>query len=748
MHPSCHNSAMSSRWFTSPRKHIRVYLCLSVVYCLVAVMPTWAQTPEIFFDRDIMPIFTKASCNTAGCHGSQAGKNGFALSLFAAEPEKDFMAITHDVDGRRINRVEPEKSLLLLKATGSIEHASDRKLSTKSLEYLQLLGWIKQGANRDAAKQPTLQTLTVTPSQLITEKGHQQYISASAKYSVGDAFDVTPNCRYTTTNEHVVTVDKLGGITVTGYGQAYVTVTYMGTTSLIHVIAPQPLNNFPSVTENNKIDTLVFDQLRALGIPPSELCTDEQFVRRVYLDTIGRLPTEEQAQQFLADKDPARRSKLIDKLLASDTFADFAALKWSDLLRIKSEFPSNLWPNAVQAYYQWVRAGIIANKPYDQFVRELLVSTGSNFRDPTSNYYRALADRDPQGFAEQTAMVFMGARLSCARCHAHPTESWTPADNQHMAAFFSNVKFKNTQEWKEQIVYIQPWNRYKDKHTGQVIDAIPLDDKKIDFPAGKDSREVFAQWLTKPDNPWFARNIVNRIWYWLNGRGIVHEPDDMRPSNPPSNPQLLAYLEKQLVDNHYDLKHIYRLILNSRTYQLSSITTSLNAWDDQMFSHYMPRRLTAEQVMDAINQVAQTSDTFTSRIPEPFTVLPEGTRAVQLEDGSIGLPILELFGRPSRDSSYESERCNDTSMSQALYLINAEDVSRKVSRSPYLKELLKNQNDEQVITSIYMTALSRTPGDEKMQQLKDYFAKVENRRDAVSDLMWAVLNSREFLFNH
>ena len=724
--------------------HLYLFLACSALFASSA----FAQT-EIFFDRDIMPIFSKAGCNAAGCHGTAAGQNGFALSLFAAEPQKDYMAITHDVDGRRINRVEPEQSLLLLKATGKVPHASNRKINPKSLEYLQLLGWLMQGAKRDAHKQPTLELLTVTPSQLITEKGHKQYISANAKYSVGDTFDVTSNCRYTTTNPRVVIVDKLGSITVTGFGQAYITVTYMGSTSLIQIVVPQPLSSeFPAVSPNNNIDTLVLEQLSALGIAPSPLCSDAQFVRRVFLDVTGRLPTQDQTEQFLADQDPARRSKLIDTLLDSNAFADFTALKWSDLLRIKSEFPSNLWPNAVQAYYQWVRASILANKPYDQFVRELLVSSGSNFRDPTSNYYRALADRNPQGFAEQTAMVFMGARMSCARCHAHPTESWTPADNDHMAAFFSNVKFKNTQEWKEQIVYIAPWNKYKNKLTGDVIDSIPLNGEKINYPANKDSREIFANWLTDPKNPWFARNIVNRIWYWLNGRGIIHEPDDMRPSNPPSNPKLLAYLEKQLIENHYDLKHIYRLILNSRTYQLSSVTSPANVWDDQMFSHYMPHRLTAEQMMDAINQVTQTTDTFTSRIPEPYTVLPEGTRAVQLEDGSIGLPILSLFGRPTRDSSYESERCNETSMSQALFMINAEHVSRKVSRSPYLKALLKNQNDQEVINSIYLTALSHKPDAQKMQQLKDYFGQVDNRRDAVSDLLWAVLNSKEFLFNH
>ncbi len=731
----------------NPKMRLHWQLALFMTILMTGVC--FAQSPEIYFDRDIMPIFSQAGCNAAGCHGTQVGQDGFALSLFGGEPQSDFMAITHAADGRRINRVEPEQSLLLLKATGQVQHASDRKLNPKSLEYMQLLGWIKQGATRDPEKQPKLQKLAVTPDQLITEKGHKQYIAVTAQYSVGDALDVTPNCRYTSTDEKVVTVDKLGGMTITGYGQAWITVTYMGKTSLIQVIVPQPLRSeFPKVAPNNQVDDLVFAQLQALGIPPAKLCTDAVFVRRVYLDVTGRLPAEEQAKQFLADTDPAKRSKLIDTLLASDAFADFASLKWSDLLRIKSEFPSNLWPNAVQAYYQWVRSSIIANKPYDQFVRELLVSAGSNFRDPTCNYYRAVADRDPQGFAEQTAQVFMGARLSCVRCHAHPTESWSPTDNKQMAAFFANVKFKNTQEWKEQIVYLQTWNRLKDA-AGKEVDLVPLGGEKIDVPKGaKDTREAFVDWLTDPSNPWFAKNIVNRVWYWLNGRGIIHEPDDIRPSNPPSNPRLLAYLEKQLVENHYDLKHIYRLILNSRTYQLSSITTQANSWDTQMFSHYMPRRLTAEQMMDAINQVTQTDDDFVSRIPEPFTKLPQGTRAVQLADGSIGLPILQLFGRPSRDSSYESERCNDTSMSQALYMINAEEISRKISRSPYLKQLLKTQSDQDVISGVYMTAFSHQPSEEKMQQLLDYFKQVENRRDAISDLLWAVLNSREFMFNH
>lgn len=727
----------------------RFHSCLSITLCIAFTSVLHVQADEIFFDRDIMPIFTKAGCNAAGCHGTANGQSGFKLSLFASDPQADYQELIRDADGRRINRVEPEKSLLFLKATGKVKHKSDRPLNPKSLEYMQLLAWVKQGAKRDVKKQPILESLSVTPKQLITELGHRQYITAQALYAGSDALDVTANCNFDSTNKRVVQVDRLGSMHVKGYGHAYVTVTYMGKTSLIHVVAPQPLTTtFPDVKPNNQIDNLVFEQLKAMGVPPSDLCTDEQFVRRLYLDVTGRLPTVKQAQKFLQSSDASQRSKLIDELLVSDAFADFAALKWGDLLRIKSEFPSNLWPNAVQAYYQWVRSSLVANKPYDQFVREMLVSTGSNFRDPPSNYYRALGNRNPQGFAEQTAMIFMGARMSCARCHAHPTESWTPNDNKHMAAFFANVKYKSTQEWKEQIVYTQPWAKYKDPMTGKAITAIPLDGDEIKIPGRKDSRAVFAKWLTDPENPWFAKNITNRIWFWLLARGIIHEPDDIRPSNPPSNPKLLAYLEKQFIDHSYDLKHIYRLILNSRTYQLSSLTTPANAWDEAMFSHYIPKRLTAEQMMDAINQVTQTDDTFTSRIPEPFTVLPKGTRAVQLQDGSIGLPILQLFGRPSRDSSYESERCNDTSMSQALYMINAQALSKKITRSPYLKQLFKNTSDEQVVDSIYMTVFSRHPSDEKMKQLLAYFQQSKRRNDGITDLLWAVLNTREFMFNH
>ncbi|MBM4049065.1 MAG: DUF1553 domain-containing protein, partial [Planctomycetes bacterium] len=381
---------------------------------------------------------------------------------------------------------------------------------------------------------------------------------------------------------------------------------------------------------------------------------------------------------------------------------------------------------------------------------ELLVSSGSNFRSPTANYYRALRKRDAQGYAEATALVFMGARLECARCHAHPTENWTLDDNLGMAAFFAQVKIKTTREWKEEIVYVDPKQVLRHPVTKTAVAPKPLGGESAKLAESEDPRANFAAWLTSPENPWFARNIVNRVWYWLFGRGIVHEPDDMRPTNPPTNPELLAYLAQELVSHKCDLRHIYRLILNSRTYQLSSKPNQWNANDVAHFSRYPVKRLAAEQLMDAINQVTETFDKFTSQIPEPFTVLPDGFRATQLADGSIGTAFLELFGRPPRDTAYECDRSSDTSMQQALQLINASDLTGKIARSPRLQRLLKDRkSDAEIADELYLAALSRPPSAGEAQKVTAHLAKDEKaRRQAAEDLMWALLNTKEFLFNH
>jgi len=570
-------------------------------------------------------------------------------------------------------------------------------------------------------------------------------------FSDGAQSDVTAFARYTSSVPMVAAAAAGGKVKAEGFGGAAIIATYRRRSAVAQVTVPRKLAKpFPKVPTYNKIDELVLARLKELGILPSGLSTAAQFLRRVYLDVIGLPPTPAEARKFLADKDARKRAKLIDALLERDEYADFQALKWGDLLRIKSEFPSNLWPNGVQAYHRWVRNSIATNKPYDKFATELLTATGSNFRHPPSNYYRALRKRDAQGYAETTALVFMGARISCARCHGHPTEAWTRADSQGMAAFFPQVRIKRTQEWKEEIVYRSPTTTLRDSTTRQVIAPKFLGGQTVKLATGEDPRAAFAKWLTAPGNPWFAKSITNRMWFWLFERGIIHEIDDLRPTNPPTNPALLAYLESELVKSKYDLKHMYRLMLNSRTYQLSSMPNASNASDGVYFSHYPVKRLGAEQFLDTINAVTETYESYLSRVPEPYTRLPKGTRAVQVMDGSIGTPFLKLFGRPPRDTAYESDRCHETSMRQALYMINSSELENRVSRSPRIARMLKAKaTDEAVVEEIFLAALARFPkAKEKAESIKYLVDNKRNRTQAVRDLMWALLNTKEFMFNH
>jgi hypothetical protein len=453
---------------------------------------------------------------------------------------------------------------------------------------------------------------------------------------------------------------------------------------------------------------------------------------------------------FLDDRDPKKRARLIDRLLQRDEFADFWTLKWGDLLRIKSEYPVRLWPKAVQTYDRWLREAIAENRPYDRFVRELLTSSGSNFRDGPANYYRAVPTKDPQTIGETTALVFLGARIGCARCHGHPQESWSLDDDLGLAAFFAGVAYKPTSEWKEEVVYLRPNAVLRNPRTREVVKPKLPGGDVVTIEPGTDPRAVFTAWLTAPDNPWFARNIVNRVWYWLLGRGIVHEPDDLRPSNPPENPALLDYLAAELVGHKFDLKHVYRLILNSRVYQLSSTPLAGNADDVAHFSHYPLKRLGAEPLLDAISRVTETSETFMSRIPEPYARLPQGSGATQLADGSIDSPFLELFGRPPRDTAFEGDRCSETSLRQAMYFVNSEHLDGKIAASPRIKRLLDTKaSDADVVSEIYLSALSRPPGPDERQTLESFLAAAQAARaQAVRDLVWAIVNSNEFLFNH
>jgi hypothetical protein len=549
------------------------------------------------------------------------------------------------------------------------------------------------------------------------------------------------------------------------------------------VAAPEPVPDAFEMAARpvpaGRLDKLVFAELARLKVNPV-LCSDAVFVRRAYLDVTGTLPTAKEARDFIQDPDTKnKRRLLIDRLLDRPEFADYWAMRWGDILRIKAEFPVNLWPNAAQAYHRWVRASIAENKPYDRFARELLTSSGSNFRVGPVNFFRAVQNRTPEGIATAVALVFMGTRVA----------SW-PADKlAGMAAFYSQVGYKPTSEWKEEDVFWDPLGASrtpgntapgrdaiapaKPSPTAAAAPAPPPppavsvphqaafpNGKIAKLPPGRDPREVFADWLITPKNPWFTRAIANRAWYWLMGRGIIHEPDDIRPDNPPGNPALLAYLEKELVRGHYDLKGFYRLILNSRTYQLSSIPRLKGPKAEAEFASYPVRRLDAEVLIDAINKVAGTTDLYTSPIPEPFTYIPEDKPAVALPDGSISSPFLALFGRPARATGMENERDHKPLPAQALYLLNSSNIQQKIDQGPRLKALFASgRKTREILDELYLTVLSRFPTQEEAKNAELYTSfktaarpgaprpAVKRREDWV-DIAWLLINSTEFRYRH
>jgi hypothetical protein len=498
--------------------------------------------------------------------------------------------------------------------------------------------------------------------------------------------------------------------------------------------AQGPLDGGTVARPRNRIDELVFARLKALGLQPAPLCSDAVFLRRAYVDVIGTLPTADEARAFLADADPNKRGALVDRLLARDEYADYWAMRWSDCLRVKSEFPINLWPNAVQAYHRWIRTAIRDNVPWDRVARDILVSNGSNFRDAPVNFYRAVQGRDPGTIAAAVALAFMGARA----------DTWPKERLAGMAAFFSQIAYKPTGEWKEEIVYFDP--------SGPRGSTTFPDGAAVRIPPGQDPREVFAAWLTAPGNPWFARGLVNRIWFWVLGRGIVHEADDLRPDNPPANADLLSYLEREFVGSRYDAKHLLRLITDSATYQLSSVPAghAIGAAADANFAHALLRPLDAEVLADALCQITGTSEQYASPIPEPYTYIPPGQRSIGLADGSITSAFLETFGRAPRDTGLLSERNSRPTAAQRLWLLNSTDMQRKLQQGAALQALMASKGEvREVVSTLYLSILSRFPTDKETTTAVEYLqAAGSNRRAAGQDLAWALINTAEFRYRH
>lgn len=710
---------------------------------LLALAVQAAEAPPTYL-RDVAPILNKAGCTSGPCHGAAKGKNGFKLSLRGYDPRFDYEALLYDLAGRRFNRADPARSLMLAKPTQQVAHGGGLRFEIGSRYYETILKWIAAGVPYGDPARDAVERLEVEPRQIRMDgPGGAARLRVVARYADGEAREVTEDA---TIESNVPDIAAVKGAEVLGarVGEAALLVRYQGKfeTIPVTVLNPKPGFVWRPLEQHNYIDELVDAKLRSLKIQPSPPAGDAEFLRRVTLDLTGQPPAPEEVRAFLADRTPTRtkRSRLIEKLIASPAFVDHWTLKWADLLQNSRKY---LGEKGAYGFQEWIRRSIAENKPLDRFVRELLMSRGSSYEEPATNYFRVTRDAKPT--MEKTTQVFLGVRMVCAQCHDHPFERWTQKQYYEMAAFFAGVRVRPGYEVGEEIIYDQRRD-YEMKHPkdGRVVKPAFLVPAAAVRDAEADRRRALAEWLTSPDNPFFARSAVNRIWSYFLGRGIIEPVDDIRASNPPSNPALLEALTKDFVEHGFDLRHLMRTIANSRTYQASIATNEWNEHDWENFSHAVPRRLSAEQLLDAL--------TLATGVRPAMPEAPPDTRAAQLVDPHIGKEgFLDLFGRPARESACECERRADLSLPQALNLVNGKTISDAVadSRGRVARAILAGRNDREIVEELYLAALSRFPTEEEMGRALGYLAGGPGgRTERAQDLLWALVNSKAFLYNH
>ncbi len=706
------------------------------------------------FRHEVLPMLTRAGCNSGACHGALAGKGGLKLSLRGYDPEADYYVLTRQVLGRRLDLAQPHRSLLLLKPTMTVNHGGGLRIDPDSPEYRLLADWIASGAPGPKSEEAKLVRIEVLPPMVTLKPGDKFQLLVRATYSDGRQRDVTHWAKFSSAEEGVAIVNDDGLVQVRGYGEAGIAVWFSDLVAVSEVLVPfanrLPPDTFARAERRNFVDDLVLKKLEALRIPPSPLCSDAEFLRRVYLDTIGLLPTPEELQQFLADPSPDKRARWIDRLLDRPEFVDYWAYKWSDLLLISSR---KLPQPAVWAFYQYVRQSVADNKPWDQFAREILTARGSNLSNGAANYF--VMHRDIAELTEKTTVTFLGLSLTCARCHNHPIEKWTQDQYWALANLFSRVAQKNGDRPGEVIVYDLPSGDVPHLRRGIPMPPAPPDGPALDLSDPRNRREYFAAWLTSPDNPYFARALVNRVWRHFLGRGLVEPEDDLRLTNPPTNPELLDALTRDFVQHRFDVKHLIRTILNSATYQRSSQTVAENEADDRFYSHYLVRRLPAEVVLDIYSQVTEVPTVF-SQIKVGTTggvagtdQFPPGTRALQLPDSLVVSGFLDSFGRPDRSQPCSCERMSDASMSQALHLNNGQTLNEKLrAKNGRIEKWVQEKVPlDEALRRLYRLALCREPTQKEQQQMLAALKEAQPR-EALEDLFWAVLTSPEFLFNH
>ena len=704
----------------------------------VRVKDAGADRP-ISFKLDVMPVFMKSGCNTGSCHGAARGKDGFRLSLFGFDPDGDHYRLTREIPGRRIDLALPRESLLLQKATGRVPHTGGTRFTEGSELYQTVLRWLEAGAPQDPPTIAAPVSLEILPKNAVLDgKGDKQRMVVRAKYSDGTDRDVTSLALFLSNNDTSAAISPDGVVTAGERGEAFVMARFATFTVGAQIIVlPKGLHfDFPKVPENNYIDTFVNAKLKKLRLAPSGLCSDEAFLRRVYIDVIGMLPTVEEYQRFMGNKSPHKREQLVDELLGRKEFAEVWVMKWAELLQIHSSLQVSY--KATILYYEWLQDKIARNVPMDQMVQELLSASGGTFKSPATNYYQN--ETDTLKVAENVAQVFMGMRVQCAQCHNHPFDRWTQNDYYGFAAFFSQIGRKGTDDPRETIVFNSFGGEVTHPVGGRVMKPKFLGGAEPDT-AGKDRRVVLAKWLASPDNPYFATNLANIVWAHFFGIGIINAVDDVRVSNPASNPELLQELGKRFTEYHYDFKKLVRDICTSRTYQLAPEPNASNEGDSRNFAHSYLRRIRAEMFLDCITQVTETKNKFAG--------LPLGARAVQIADGGSTSYFLTTFGRATRETVCSCEVKLEPTLSQSLHLLNGDTTTQKIQAGNVVgRRLAEKKKPMEIVDELYIRCLTRKPDAGERQGLEKSLAAAPDKQKALEDVFWALLNTREFMFNH
>jgi hypothetical protein len=711
---------------------------------------------EWSFRNHVQPVLAKNGCSAGACHGAAAGQNGFKLSLRGYDDEGDFLTLTHGALGRRVVPSDPGRSLMLLKPTGAVPHKGGKRFEVDSLDYRILSEWIAAGSPGPKPDDKRIVRIELLPPHVVLQPSAAQQLSVRAHFNDGHTEDVTRWAKYTSANETVSQVDDLGQVKVMGFGEGAITAWYLSRIDIATVTVPYTnqisKRVFARAKRRNFIDDLVLEKLQSLNLPPSLRCSDSDFVRRAFIDTTGVLPTAGETRDFLANKASDKRDKLIESLLGRTEFVDYWSYKWSDLLLVSSrqlKAPAAMW-----SYYNWIRNNVAANTPWDTFARNIITAQGSTLENGAANFY--VLHEDPRAMSETASQAFLGMSINCAKCHNHPMEKWTNDQYYQMANLFARVRAKSGPTEGDNVIFVSNSGDLVQPLTGHPQVPAPLDGKPLPIDSPEDRRVAMADWLVSRENPYFTRAIVNRIWANFMGVGLVQSVDDMRATNPASNEKLLSAEAKFLADHHFDLKALMRLILQSETYQRASKALPENAAETRFYSHYYPRRMMAEVMHDAIAQITGVPTQFivdrrnaNAGLGEKY---PLGLRAIQLPDTQTDSYFLKAFGRPDRDKTCECERTAEPSVTQVLHIANGDTFNKKLeAKNNVIAKLLDaGMTNEKIVEELFLAALSRHPtAPEKEKILKVLQeAGAAERRATMEDVFWAVLSTKEFLFNH